>query len=118
MDTINEGSSAVYTLTVTDPDGNAVEVYDSVVLTLYDEYTGNIINSRHDQDVLNTNNVTIDGDGLLTWAIQPEDTIIVTNGKKGEWHVALFVFTWPTGRYTHRMRMRVVNFLHEPASSL
>lgn len=118
MDTIHEGSSAVYTATVSDPDGAAVplDAYTSILLTLYDEYTGNIINSRHDQDALNANDVTIEADGTLTWQIQPEDTVIQSTTRKGEWHIALFVFNWTTGRYTHRVRMRVVNYAHEPAS--
>ena len=120
MDTIHEGSSAVYTATVSDPDGAAVPLaaYTSILLTLYDEYTGNIINSRHDQDVLNANDVAIDAAGELTWQIQPEDTIILSTTRRGEWHIALFVFTWSAGRYTHRTRMRIINYAHEPASEL
>lgn len=119
MDTIHEGSSALYTATVTGPDGAVVTAFTSVLLTLYDEYTGNIINSRHDQNVLNANNVSINAStGLLTWQIQPEDTIIISTSRKGEWHTAIFVFTWSVGRYVHRVRMRVVNYAHEPASEL
>lgn len=116
MDTINEGSTAIYTASVTGPDGVVISSFSAIYLTLYDEYTGNIINDRHDQDVNNANNVVISLGGQLTWHLQPEDTVIVTNGKRGEWHIALFVFEWPNGRYTHRVRMRVVNMPHEPAS--
>jgi hypothetical protein len=119
MDTIHEGSTAVYTAAITDPDGSTVpgSAFSAVFLTLYDETTKEIINSRHDQNVLNANNVTVDGNGLLTWHLQPEDTIMINTALKGEWHTALLVFEWTTGRHTHRFRMRVVNYLHEPASS-
>ena len=69
----------------------------SLTLTLYDVETGQIINQRDNQDVLNTNQVTVDENGLLTWYMQPEDTIIVTDElppDSTEQHIALFTFTW------------------------
>ncbi len=90
---VNEGKSHQYTATLQDAAEVAIPSADltTLTLTLYDVDTGDIINSRNAQDVLNTNNVTVHAtSGLLTWILQPLDNVIVTSASHVEGHVALF----------------------------
>ena len=122
---VNERSSKVVTFTILDENGDPVpdSVLTSATLTLFDLLTGKasgspmqgVINSRGDQDVLNDNDVTIDGDGLVTWAMQPADNIIVTPRRQIERHRAMFSFAWPgaspglTGSFDYEFEIEVVN---------
>ena len=99
---LDEGTLAKYTATIIDEAETAIALsaMTTLTLTLYDEETGTVINSRNDQDVLNTNNVTVSSAGLLTWLIQPGDNAIVgTRRRAGQYekHVALFEYTWSSG---------------------
>jgi hypothetical protein len=101
------GSSAVYSATLRNADGTAI-VYDSLgvatpristlTLSLVDEISGTSVNSRTGNSHLNTNNVTVNSSGVLTWQIQPADTTIVnTSGEEEpslEEHKATFVATY------------------------
>lgn len=89
---VNEQVTARYTAQLVDEDGNNILLSDivSLVLTLYEKSTGNIINSRDVQDVLNNNNVTVSSSGALTWILQPADNIMVTENPVSELHVAFF----------------------------
>ena len=72
--------------------------------------TGDIINSREGQNVLNTNNVTVDEDGLLTWNIQGDDNQIVsTTLAAGEYetHIALFEWVWSSGQGKEQIELMV-----------
>lgn len=106
-----EKASAQYTATLKDqnttpiPGGNLT----SLTLTLYDVTTGTILNSRNAQDVLNKNNVTVDGNGLLTWLVQPADTAIVDPSRLGETHCALWTFVYNGWTGRHRVEMYVRN---------
>tara|TARA_R100000808_G_C2154987_1_gene166576 strand:+ start:8339 stop:8731 length:393 start_codon:yes stop_codon:yes gene_type:complete len=99
---LDEGTLAKYTATITDEAEAAIgsSSLTTLTLTLYDAETGTIINSRDDQNVLNTNNVTVDSAGLLTWLIQPGDNAIIGTRRRAgmyEKHVALFEYTWSSG---------------------
>lgn len=99
---LDEKTLAKYTATVKDEAGAAIAAASltTLTLTLYDVDTLTIINSRTAQNVLNTNNVTVDSDGLLTWLIQPADNAIVGTRRRAnqyEKHVALFEYTWSSG---------------------
>lgn len=97
---VNEREHATYTITLKDESGDAIASadVDSLTLTLYNAADGSIINSRTAQDVLNANNVTFHATtGLLTWAVQILDNVIVdTTLATGmyERHIALFTVTW------------------------
>ena len=105
LDVIAEKSTPDLTATVKDEDGNTIAGSSLVTLTLtlYNKSTGAIINSRDAQNVLNTNQVTVDGSGLLTFAMLALDTVIVdatlATGSL-ETHVALFTYTWLDGAVT------------------
>lgn len=118
---VNEKSSFRIRFTVTDDDAVAVPLADllSATLTLYDIEESDqsispsqlrIINSRDEQDVLNTNNVTIDPtSGLVTWAMQPDDNIIVTSRKQIERHKAEFHFVFMAGSFWYPIEIEVKN---------
>ena len=99
---VEEKITARYKVILSDEAGAAIPLSDmtTITLTLYDDYTGTIINSRNAQNVKNTNNVTYTEAGLLTWTLQPNDNIIVSSDVRTnsyEKHIALFEFTWDSG---------------------
>jgi hypothetical protein len=110
---VNEKVTARYTADIQDDEGNAIAAatLTTLTLTLYDVETGDIINSRNDQDVLNTNGVTVDGSGNLTWIIDADDNAIVTSTSKVEKHIALFKWTWNSGARDgkHEVNLHVKN---------
>jgi hypothetical protein len=76
--------------------GSLLLVFETLTLTLRDASTGTVINSRDVQNVLNTNGVTLDDDGLLIWSATSADTPIITSTKKGnELHIATFEARYP-----------------------
>lgn len=101
--TVYEETSAEYSATLKDEDSAVIPLADltTLTLTLYDERTAAIINSRTAQNVLNLNNVTVHAtSGLVTWEIQPADNVIIDltlRHGQSEPHVAQFDFTWDTG---------------------
>ena len=112
---VNEGSSAVYTATIVDEDGTALAAsgLTTLTLTLYDNVTQSIINSRTDQDVLNANNVTVSSGGVLVWTMQAADNNIIgrTPIDSYENHRALFEWTWASGARagSHEVIIEVLN---------
>tara|TARA_Y100000004_G_C8799106_1_gene362588 strand:- start:156 stop:548 length:393 start_codon:yes stop_codon:yes gene_type:complete len=99
---VEEKTTARYKVILSDELGAVIPLSDmtTIILTLYDVYTGTIINSRNAQNVKNTNNVTYTEAGLLTWTLQPNDNIIVSSDVRTnsyEKHIALFEFTWDSG---------------------
>ena len=96
---VDEGCTARYQTKLKDETGATIATLTAITLTLYDDSTGTIINSRTDQNVLNQNNVTFSG-STLTWTLQPADNVIVTTGVRTnsyEKHVALFEYTYDSG---------------------
>lgn len=97
----NERESGEYECTVKDPDGVAIPLskVTALTLTLVDVDSGETINSRENQDVLNTNDVSYTEAGLLTWTIKPADNAIVgtvCHGRVQE-HRATFEIFWDDG---------------------
>lgn len=83
----------------------------TLTLTLYvikSDGTTQIVNSRTAQNVLNANNVTVDGSGNLVWAIQTADTAILDDTLPVEQHIALWTWTWATGAKTGRHELILV----------
>lgn len=99
---VEEKSTGRYKVVLNDEAGAVIPLSDmtTITLTLYDDYTGTIINSRNAQNVKNTNNVLYTEAGLLTWTLQPNDNVIVTSEVRTngyEKHIALFEYTWSSG---------------------
>lgn len=99
---LNEKTTSQYTATIVDEAGVAVPLAQitAATLTLYaTDANQTIVNSRDNQNVLNTNGVTIHAtSGLLTWTIATLDTAILDNTLSIEKHVALFTISWGTGK--------------------
>jgi hypothetical protein len=114
---VDEGNSAI-----------AFAQLTSITLTLYAvgvPEPGHILNARNGQSVLpplpgsSLNNVTITALGEFTWAVQPEDNVILDDTLYYEHHVALFRWTWQQGteirrRYTE-IPIQVRNLSQVPA---
>lgn len=96
---VTEGSSALYTTTLVDEAAAPVPlaVLTTLRLWLRDVETGEYINAREDQNVLNASNVTYHAtSGLLTWDVQPEDNVVL-GASSPETHEAEFQATWSGG---------------------
>jgi hypothetical protein len=112
FDTVNEQTTARYTAKLLDEIGAAVpsSALTSLTLLLYDKATGQILNSRNTQNVLNANGVSIDGSGNLTWVMDPADNAIVTDSNATEVHIAVFIGRWGvTKKVTHDLAITVRN---------
>lgn len=97
---VRERSSGRYTTVLKDELGVVIPSgsFSTMTLTLYDVATNTILNSRTAQNVLNANDVTIDGSGNLVWAVQSADHAVVsTRPRFIERHRAVFNYTWSSG---------------------
>lgn len=129
---LNEGSSRIIDFNVLDEDGEIVPAANitQAQLTLCNLELSNpdgspaivrIINNRDDQNVLNTNNVTVSDSTakLVTWTMQPadnrkpsglteeEDTYL---SRRTIWrHLATFHFEFTTGEYNYQIEIEVRN---------
>lgn len=99
-DRILEKTTPQITAIIQDEDGAAIPAasLDTLTLTLYNlsDSEKTIINSRNAQDVLNTNNVTVDSSGNLIWFVQSLDTAII-GSRERERHRAVFEWTYASG---------------------
>ena len=97
-----EGETPRYTATLKDDQGVPLPAASltTLTLTLYvikADGSVSYVNSRNAQNVLNANNVTIDANGAIVWAMQVADTTLVED-LPFERHIALWEWTWPTSR--------------------
>lgn len=101
---IDEGESCNVTAVPKDMAGAAIAKANLATLTatLVDENTGDVINSRDAQSVLDANGGTVASDGTLTLRLQPADSAIVTTGDAGtiEGHILRLTWTWSDGVMT------------------
>lgn len=114
---INEHSSARVQFTVKDQAAVAIPAADlnAFTLTLYDVATGEILNGRDNQNVLNANGVTVDAAGLVTWLMQPADNAVLNQERTTvETHIALFTFTWDEGHHHYDLPITVRNLARVP----
>lgn len=117
--TVYEQTSAIYTFTLKDMSATPVVIpaadLRSFTLTLYDVTTGDIINSRDAQNILNANNVTVSAGGVVVYTMQPDDNVIVgaPAANKAESHGLQFRWTWgstpPYQAGEHQVVLSVVN---------
>jgi hypothetical protein len=98
---MNERSTATLTATLKDTAGVVIPLstMTTLILTLKDNATEQVINLRTAQNVLNTNNVTYHAtSGLLTWSVQSLDNVLIGTRKDAlERHTATFEFTYNSG---------------------
>lgn len=120
----NERSSQEYSVTINDENGDpvALDAIDSITMTIVETQTGTTVNSRSNQNVLNSNNCTFHAtSGLFTWAVQPADTAIVNSDTpvgKREIHLATLTFKWASeAKEWHReIALKVLNLRSVPQS--
>jgi hypothetical protein len=91
-----ERATARLTCTLTEEDGVTGFQPTTLVLTLYDDRTGAIINSREALNVLNANIGTVSSEGAVALLFTPADMAVV-GGVPYETHVALLEWTWSGG---------------------
>lgn len=108
----DEGTTPLYEANLVDLDDQGVsgQALDTIVCTLYQEYTREIINGRDKQNVSQANGVTIDDTGLLQWYLSPEDTVILDDELHQEPHIALFEYSYagPAGTEYGKKEVRVL----------
>lgn len=104
-------TTGLFSGTLLDEDGDAIPLanINSLTLTLRDTMTGSAINSRSAQNVLNSNNVTVNNTtGAVNWSIQVGDTTPASTLTTYREHVAEFTCTYETTKvlkFIHRMRI-------------
>lgn len=121
-----EGNSGQIISTITDTEGVFVpsDALTEAELTLYDQQTESIINTRDAQDILGVGSpvgdhgVTIyptlqtDSEGNtynVKWVLVPADNVIVTERRQMERHRAMFRFVWPDGELVTEFEIEVQN---------
>jgi hypothetical protein len=100
LGTVRERSSGIVRAILKDETGAVLpdSVFATFTLTLYDVDSMTILNSRHGQNVLNANDVTIDGLGNFAWTVRPADhSVVSTKPRARERHRAIFHYTWGGG---------------------
>lgn len=85
----------------------------TLTLTLYEETTETILNTRNAQNVFNTNNVTVSASGFVTWQSQPADNSCVGTALLEE-HVALFEWSWADGQGSEEIHYYIANLAQVP----
>lgn len=96
---IAEEATAFLTTVARDTDGVGIPAasLDALTVTLYDEESGDIINTRDQQSILNEQGGTVDGVGNVSLRLDPADTPILDDTLTHEWHIALFEWNWQVG---------------------
>lgn len=97
--TTDEQTSPVYSFQMTDSaDDSTIPEASLITLTLtyYAVADGSIINSREDQDVFDTNDVTVSSAGLVSWSLTTSDTTIqdTTTYEVGEYEIHRALWQW------------------------
>lgn len=96
----DENATFTYTATLLDDAGVAIPLsaIETLKLSLVNRLTGEVINSRDQQDVKNANDCTVHAtSGLLTWQVQQEDTTFQADlplSRGYEDHIATFLLTY------------------------
>lgn len=92
-----EGTTKTYSTIIVDEAQTPVPAaaFTSIKMTYYSRVSMVYINGRNSQDVLNTNDCTIDAFGLFQWKLAPADVQIVeTPVPPSVTYRAIFVFKW------------------------
>ena len=118
-DPIPERSTRYLSFTVTDVDGvtplaNADTLLITLILTLFNALSREVVNSRSAQSILNVNGGSVTSAGVVTLRFDPADTAIL--GSTSEARVASVAWTWNnplvTGR--HEIGFTVVDLALVP----
>ena len=123
-ETLLEGTTGIYSFELVDEAGVGIDssFLSSLSVTAYDVDSGQVVNSRQDQDILNTNDGSVETDAgppvttTVTLEIQPEDTVILNENRLVEYRVLSFRWTWDSGQRVgrHAVQFGIENLLHVP----
>lgn len=123
-ETMLEGTTGYYRFELVDDDDAGLDgsFLNSLTLTIYDVDSLQIVNGRENQDVLNTNDGSLEttpGPPLvttMTLELQPADTVILNENRLVEYRVLSFCWTWDSGRRVgrHVVQFGVENVLFTP----
>lgn len=112
-----EKTTPRYTAVLTSNQGTPIPAASLVTLTLLlyvtkadGTYTYLRGSAGTGQNVLNTNNVTVDSNGNLVWSIQAADTTLV-EAVPFEKHLALWAWTTTTITGRHELELNVKNLI-------
>lgn len=110
VDPIKEGTTPEISAVLLDLNDVPIPggVLTALKLTHYQQYSLAIINSRNAQNVLQTNNVTVDSNGKMVWKMVVADTVILNDALDTEPHVAYFEFSYLDGADTKVGRLVIV----------
>lgn len=94
-----EGKTAKITAVIEDEDGTGIDVANlgTVTLTLFNDRSKAIINSRNQTDIKNAGPGTIDSSGNLTLTLTADDMAILVASNDAERHVAFIEWTYSSG---------------------
>lgn len=90
----------------------APSALSTLTLTFYDlANPTTIMNNRNHQNVLNTNNCTLNSNGNFVWAAQPADTTLLSQNSAIEYREALIEWTGAadtigSGKYVIRLAIQ------------
>lgn len=110
-DLVPEGSSRMYEATLKDYAGDPVPLaaVASITCTLRDLSSDQIVNSRNDQSVLNTNGGTLHASsGLFQMVFGPDDTVAIGSTRQQQ-RRATFKVVYSSGRENHEVIFTVYN---------
>lgn len=95
---VNAGESCNLKGALKDTEGNAITSPQTLKITLYDQKSGVVVNSRKDQSVLNENGGVVTS-GAYTIELDPDDTAIIGDVKEKETQIRVvrLSFTWNDG---------------------
>jgi hypothetical protein len=123
-ETLQEGTTGFFSFPLVDKDGNGISLsfLTTMTLTYYDVESGEIVNNRLHQNVLNANNVTVNTESgpplvtTVTFELTPADTVILNEAHALEHRVMLFQWTWNTGSRSsaYQAQFGVENMLFAP----
>jgi len=102
---VPERSTAIFSGRIVDQDGEGFRP-ESLLMTLYDMPTGQIINERRDVDVTSC----VDAEGGFELELEPADNVIIGTGPE-EYHALMLTWSWDGSQRISRqeIRFRVVN---------
>jgi hypothetical protein len=109
---IEEGSSATYQTTLVDSTNTPINpvAVSAITVTLIDERTQTVINSRNAQNCLNANGGTLSAGAVFQFKLTSADTVtVVGDTARYQPRVLTFKVTFSTGALNHRVLFWVEN---------
>ena len=115
-DRVAELSSVKITGSIVDLDEEGFKPV-TLTLLLYDAATGEVINDRNRQSILDENGGEVTAAGALTLELSPDDNEIIGSLRE-ERHIALLEWSWESAsrKGKHEIHITVRNLDNVPAS--